>query len=81
MSAFNIKELIEGGRSTLNLEQHQKILIIKAMLKARFNITEAYKLNSPSNLTLDGYRGLFRKHFPFGVKEFKKICINQLKPQ
>lgn len=70
----NLKELIIDQKHTLNLEVAQKRLILLAFIRSNFKERIAFRLNCEDNphFTLDGYRKLWRSHFPEGIKVLKE---------
>lgn len=66
------KQTYERGTRELNLFYNERVLIIKALLKANWNIAEAMRLNYPKeNVTRETYsKMLFRHHISVRNKTF-----------
>lgn len=69
----DLKDLLITQKDTLNLEIAQKRLILLAFIRSNFKEKIAFRLNCEETyFTLDGYRKLWRSHFPEGIKVLKE---------
>lgn len=66
-----IDEMLTFKKRDLNLFKNERRLILLAVIKANFNLKEAYKINNPKHISQDSY---IRKYYRYNVKlkEFKK---------
>jgi len=60
------------NKDNLNLEYNQRRLILLALIKTNYNIEEAYKLNNPSDMTLNSYRRRVNR-YGLSFRELKKM--------
>lgn len=73
-------ELLEilKDKDTLNLDRTEKRLILKALIKSKWNVSEAWVKNCEGmNMTYETYRKLVTKHFPIGIKNLKEQYRNE----
>lgn len=68
-------------RRTLNIEVHNKALILKALIKTNFNTEEACKLNHGEALERSTYLKQIHKYFPQGITALKMQYIDEKSKQ
>ena len=68
------------NKNSLNLLECEQRLILIALIKTKFNVKEAFKINCKDGgfHTYDTYYKLYKKHFPLGVQHLKKEFFKQL---
>ena len=63
------------NKNNLNLQYNERRLILLALIKTNYNIEEAYKINAPSDMTLNSYRRRVNR-YGLSFKELKKMQDN-----
>ena len=64
------------SKDNLTIQHNERRLILLALIKSNYKIKEAYKLNNPSYMSIEGYT---KKIYRYGIsltnlkKEYEKI--------